>query len=1698
MWKPPTPPTQSCRRSQRSSVVPVLRADVVKGASKLSTLTPGRTAVGFMEASDPLATVEPLQPALIRRPGPVCEIGDEVFQPATAGKYTKRLDNTGIDFFPASSPQSVLLYYQNVGGMNTCLTDYLLACSDECFDIIALTETWLSDSTLSTQAFGTNYEVFRGDRNPCNSSKSFGGGVLVAIHRRLKGRLIISASGSCVEQVWVQIKLSDCSLFLCVVYIPPNRTRDLSLIDSHIQSLEDVIAAHMHPADEILIVGDFNFPSLKWLTASDGFLFADPMHSSFHAGIINLLDRKSETVSHRRLRRREIIFTPLFESQEQAIEHEVQDQQQVSKTPSLLQAEEQQVKQEVLEQLSKQEQNTSQTTTVQPNDDDDDDDDDDYLSIIGPKIIRVNQSYAIVFSNSLPHAVRLEVLLEGSSGDRSVLKENFEIMMNSKTDNTTTLQVGDIPWGVYKLSMKSLESDFKFKDTVDLVYDPKPTYVLMQTDKPVYKPGDVLRFRVLVMDIDTKPVTSMETVRVKLNDAAGNSIRLWPYAKLQNGVFDSSVQLPAVPVLGNWTMTVVTTDDIVEKKIKVQEYVLPKVFIKVYAPMILLIPKRLIRVAVEAVDTFGMHVGGMTRVDLYLDKGNRRPDQSKTLNSSGLATVDFHLKEELKPDHIMNGFKDVLVKVHLIEMATNQSVDHEQIIPVFKFPYKISLMKVMPHFMPSVPFPVEISLKDHYGKAVKDADYAEVTVRYKGKTLLDESDFVERFDEKFDKYGIASLILRPPLYATRLEIKVKYDSVDYGIIGIGDSIDSKNKQSIRMSLRPGSRIRPNNEVTFDVNCSENMDQFSYAVGSRKTMITSGTMQVQNKSSSEFRLDLTPRMIPKATVLVYYISHNSLIFDELDLDFEVFNNDFKLQLDQEEYRPSQNISVNVQAANDSYVALGAIDQNALLMGTEGNEFTRKGVLEMLEGMDFFISTSVDVKVNMADETPKGFLKLQTPVIDSTTYNRTRFHESCMWKNFTMPGDMMSLKSMDKLPDLITSWLVNGFALSPTMGLGFMSQPQSAKVRKPFYMMADLPYSIKRNMETPIHVTVYNFMNDTLVTDVTLTSKNNEFEIIEKGSINDMQKTKVVAVPMTSKKTVMFMVKPKVLGEITLKMEANNIITSDETEYPLRVVPESRMFEKTETRFIELPRHGTLDYEIDIDIPRNIDDGSANIKFMLHGDVLGQSLPNMDALIRAPSGPGEQNILIFAYNTAVLDYHSETGALEEDVVKKAVSYLKSGYQKQLNFKHTDGSFSNAGSSDLIGSTLLTAFVAKWFMKADKYIVVDKGILAAAFRWLASAQKSNGRSIEFGEITNPEMHGDILSTKLALTAFVLITFLENEAAIAEHKTTVQKMMHYLAKKLDSISDIYEIALVTYALTLGNHPTNNAFFDKLYHSSVFDKQNKSHYWDRPPVSIETTGYALLSFIEHGKLLQASSIMRWLKQQNYTAATPQAFVGIEALTKLANQRSPYRNDYRLSLRHHKRMITTMEMDRNKPHKVELNLPPNIRSLEVHVDGIGSSVFQVIYQYSMDIEKTRSSFHLDVTVLNSSTYYEQHLKVCVRNGASGGKKISDTAQVEVFFPSGFIVDEEAVQDLSPNGDILKAEVRFGASSVVVYYDSLGYGNSCFKVIAYRRFKPAMHRPAYVAVSDYYDTDRVTVKSYEGIVQQMCDICQEKDCLTMSC
>ncbi|XP_058837086.1 uncharacterized protein LOC131693350 [Topomyia yanbarensis] len=267
-----------------------------------------------MEALEPPATVEQLQPAIISRPGPVCGMGERVFQPATNGKYTSDPNTSSADVFFASSnlpfaltscdemstisvadddrcilerdavdspsaepdPSSnnIEIYYQNVGGLNSSTDSYLLATTGCCYDVIALTETWLNNRTLSHQVFGSTFDVFRCDRNALNSRKTSGGGVLIAVRHGIKARVINDERWESSEQVWISVKLADRNLFLCVVYFPPDRIRDYSLIDVHLSSVS-FITSIAAPSDDIVILGDFNLPGLTWCPASNGFLRLD-------------------------------------------------------------------------------------------------------------------------------------------------------------------------------------------------------------------------------------------------------------------------------------------------------------------------------------------------------------------------------------------------------------------------------------------------------------------------------------------------------------------------------------------------------------------------------------------------------------------------------------------------------------------------------------------------------------------------------------------------------------------------------------------------------------------------------------------------------------------------------------------------------------------------------------------------------------------------------------------------------------------------------------------------------------------------------------------------------------------------------------------------------------------------------------------------------------------------------------------------------------------------------------------------------------------------------------------------------------------------------------------------------------------------------------------------------------------------------
>lgn len=424
------------------------------------------------------------------------------------------------------------------------------------------------------------------------------------------------------------------------------------------------------------------------------------------------------------------------------------------------------------------------------------------LSVIGPKFIRPNSTYTVAVSNSLNSNVQLEVLLEGSHDGNTVFTRSNKVLVNRKTGKPTAFKIDSIPEGEYSLAIRSLNPDkFSFSQEVELLYEKKTMSIFIQTDKPVYNPGDKVRFRVVVVDVDTRPVTSIKTVSISLHDAQVNSIREWGFARLNNGVFESVVQLASSPVLGNWTLAVQTEEQEVKKYIEVKEYVLPKFVVKAYPAEIPVLEKKEIIVTVESAYTFGKFVDGMATIDLYVDETSRTPDYSTKTSIAGLATVKFNLKDEVEIDpESQHG--NVKLEVKVMETFTNRTVNITQPITIFRYPYQILVIKSTPLFLPGIPYTFSVSVKDHYGKLLSEDGNLELVIEYEGSDLEEE----EKRNEQLSG-GLATLTLTPPANANLMTIKAQYESVDYETIANIDGAQTKSNQYIRVSLNKKYRVQ---------------------------------------------------------------------------------------------------------------------------------------------------------------------------------------------------------------------------------------------------------------------------------------------------------------------------------------------------------------------------------------------------------------------------------------------------------------------------------------------------------------------------------------------------------------------------------------------------------------------------------------------------------------------------------------------------------------------------------------------------------------------------------------------------------------------------------------------------------------------------------------------------------------------------
>ena len=113
---------------------------------------------------------------------------------------------TATDFIPCSNPMPLLapitertlppsdktlsIYYHNASGIRSKSREMYLSVLENEYDVICITETWLTGSHNSAEYFPPDYYVFRRDRYTVLESTARGGGVLIAVSKNMGADII--------------------------------------------------------------------------------------------------------------------------------------------------------------------------------------------------------------------------------------------------------------------------------------------------------------------------------------------------------------------------------------------------------------------------------------------------------------------------------------------------------------------------------------------------------------------------------------------------------------------------------------------------------------------------------------------------------------------------------------------------------------------------------------------------------------------------------------------------------------------------------------------------------------------------------------------------------------------------------------------------------------------------------------------------------------------------------------------------------------------------------------------------------------------------------------------------------------------------------------------------------------------------------------------------------------------------------------------------------------------------------------------------------------------------------------------------------------------------------------------------------------------------------------------------------------------
>jgi CD109 antigen len=1279
----------------------------------------------------------------------------------------------------------------------------------------------------------------------------------------------------------------------------------------------------------------------------------------------------------------------------------------------------------------------------------------------------------------------------------------LKLTSNQRTVAETSAHVrgsGNVPLSVPRLTPGQYQIEVSgpgFNDKASLKVE-DGTLVFLETDKPIYKPGQTIHVRLITLDTMLKPWPGQVTVEVQ--DAKGIKVFKKELETDDYGMATLDLPLSTEPNLGVWKVVASLGERKTQLDVRVEEYVLPKYEVNVETARDWVLASEPITGNVSAQYTFGKPVVG--EVEIVASRYVGRWEKYATLD----IPLDGEAEFELPPVRFVagvpgaQGMGNVTLDVIVREKSTGYEEKTTQIITVAASPVNLRVIPDSNVFKPGLPLSFLVVTTAPDGVPV-DTE-AQVNLYFMGKDF----DAVKQEQRKIEtKNGKAIFKLTPPGEALALNLEATARSP----LARGQGGDvahtsltlqagySPSGNFIHVEQTTEGPVKVGDTIKFHVSSTRQASNFYYEVLSRGTVLFTDVSR-----SADIAFTATQHMAPSSRLVVYQVLQNSEVAaDYLPFSVEAgYPHQVEVGFGQEQVRPGEAVDINVQTQGAAKVGLVAVDKSVFILAenrlnlqqvfaelerlylkpqVELHEvgfsptITTRGASETFKDAGLVVMTNKKVPTGEKIERPMLFRALAgqavgedaakgapppvpapaapaatpapaagaAPPADLAEVQRVRqfFPETWLWKDLTTDAQGVE-KLPVEAPDSITTWMLRAVALSREHGLG-IGEAQ-LRVFQPFFLQVDLPYSAIRGEEFPVKIALYNYLEQPQEIFVEL-EEADWFDLLDKPA-------KTATLGASDIGGVEFNIRPKRLGNNSLKVTARSREAADAVIKELLVEPEGVGREAVENHVLS---GGDVE-RLDVSFPLGIVAGSGRSYIAITGSYLTQTIEGLEGLLRMPFGCGEQNMILFAPNVFVARYLRETGQLKPEVMAKAEHLMITGYQRELTYRRSDGSFSAFGDSDDEGSLWLTAFVLKTFAQAKDLIYIDQAVLDEAAAWIEGHQLRDGSFEPVGFLHHQELLGG-LQGKAALTAYVAIALME-----AGHDGAASKAIDYLEGELDGIGDPYTMAITAYALELGDSAEADEAYQKLM--DMAEEDDNGLHWGGKPIeplplpgtprrggfpeprhqsaAIETTGYATLALIEHGDRFNASRAARWLASQRNAYggfdSTQDTVVGLQALTTFATDA---RSDVDMTVTLEGKGLSKMiRITAENADVLQLIQLPEEGEVTVTARGRGDVVLQSVLRYNLpEPEDTGEEiFQIVVDYGTESVEVDDIITVDVSVKFSPPEPIeAGMVVLDIAVPTGFAPVRESLDELMDSRANLK-RYEVAGRKVIFYIEDM--------------------------------------------------------------